>query len=92
VRIYEEPATRGQVLNVATGRETSINDLVHRILSAMGSNVALTFGPARPGDVRRHCGGVSRLRAMTGFEPSEMSEDALRETIEWYREHRETSG
>jgi UDP-glucose 4-epimerase len=84
VRVYGEPATRARVLNVATGREVSINDLVRRILDVMESTAPISYGPPRPGDVRRHCGDVARLRVLTGFEPGPMTEAALRETVRWY--------
>jgi UDP-glucose 4-epimerase len=84
VRVYAEPATRGCVVNVATGREVSINDLVRRILDITKSTASVTYGPPRPGDVRRHCGDVHRLRTLTGFEPGIMTDEALLETVRWY--------
>ncbi len=36
-QIHDEPRCRGQVLNVATGVETSVNELVARILAIMGA-------------------------------------------------------
>lgn len=85
VRVYQATATRGHVINVATGHESSINALVRQILRLMQADVPISYGPPRPGDVLRHCGGVSRLRAMTGYELGAITDAALLETIEWYR-------
>jgi UDP-glucose 4-epimerase len=85
VRVYGDPATRGHVLNVATGRESSINALVRQILRVMQSDAGITYGPPRPGDVLRHCGGIGLLRELTGYVPALMTDDALLETIDWYR-------
>ena len=85
VRAYEVEATRGRVLNLSSGRETSVNDLVRVILEAMGSSVPVRHGPPRPGDVRRHCGDSQLARAMLGVEPRTVSDETMRETIAWYQ-------
>jgi UDP-glucose 4-epimerase len=86
VRIYEEGKTRGQVINIASGRETSVNELVAQLAEVMGApNHPVVYSAARPGDVRRHCGDVSRLQALTGFRARTVSPDTLAETVAWYR-------
>jgi UDP-glucose 4-epimerase len=86
VRIYEEERTRGQVINIASGHETSVNDLVAQLSQVMGApNHPVVYSAARPGDVRRHCGDVSRLHALTGFHARTVSPDTLAETVAWYR-------
>lgn len=84
VKIYENPATRGKIINVASGEETSINQLVREILRVMGSRVKIIYDPPRLGDVRRHCGDISLVKNLIGFEPAIIDDDHLRETINWY--------
>lgn len=84
IRIYEEEATRGQVVNVASGIETSVNDLVQAIIEITGSRSAVAHGPARPGDVRRHCGGIERSRRLIGFEAPTDFRAKLAKTVAWY--------
>jgi len=85
VKIYESELTRGRVINIATGHEISINELVARLLKVMGvPNHPILHTAPRPGDVRRHCGNVHLLREFTGFEPQPISDKDLRETVEWY--------
>src|SRR5215813_4045497 len=86
VRIYEEPATRGQVVNIATGRELSINRLVRTILEILGDEVPIIYESCRPGDVRRHCGDIELARGLIGFEPRITLKDGLVETVAWYKE------
>ena len=84
-QIHESPECRGQVLNVATGVETSVNDLVRRILVTMGQpDHPVVHTPERAGDVRRHLAGVSKLSGILGHQPPQLSDRALRETVEWY--------
>ena len=59
VRICEEEKTRGQVLNIATGNEISVNELVARLLNVLDvPEYPIVHKPQRLGDVRRHCGDV----------------------------------
>jgi UDP-glucose 4-epimerase len=86
VKIYEEERTRGQVINIASGRETSVNSLVSQLTAVMDAPDHPVFHTAaRPGDVRRHCGDMARLKELTGFETRTISTETLTETVEWYR-------
>jgi UDP-glucose 4-epimerase len=85
VKIHDSDACRGQVLNVATGRETSINELVRRLLEAMGApDHPIIHVAERPGDVRRHCADVGRLVGLIGERPADLTDEALAETVAWY--------
>lgn len=86
VRIHEAAVEPGMILNVGTGRETSMVDLVARILRIMGKPEYPTIHvAARPGDVRRHCGDVDALRRLVGATPQALTDEALAETVDWYR-------
>lgn len=88
VRIHETPEARGEEINVATGVGTSINHLVARMLEIMGvPDHPVVHTPERPGDVRRHQADSSKLVGLVGRQPAVLSEDALTETIEWYRKN-----
>ena len=85
VKIHDSDACRGKVLNVATGRETSMNELVARLLNVLGKpDHPIIHTAARPGDVRRHCADVTRLTAALGEQPAVLTDDELAETVEWY--------
>jgi UDP-glucose 4-epimerase len=86
VRVYLEPRTRGRVVNVASGVEVSIVDLVAGLLRAVEADVPVVHGPPRPGDVRRHCGSPGVLETLTGFRPRRSLERGIPETVAWYRE------
>ena len=86
VDLYESPATRGTIINVGSGEETSVNKLVTTILRLMNvPEHPVVHVDERPGDVRRHCADVSRAREAFGFEPTTGLSEGLRRTIEWYR-------
>ncbi|MEO6200809.1 MAG: GDP-mannose 4,6-dehydratase [Cryobacterium sp.] len=84
-QIQASPDCRGKVLNVATGVETSVNELVRRILSLLGrEDHPVVHTDPRPGDVRRHCADVTRLTALIGHQPSALSDESLKKTVDWY--------
>ena len=85
VRIYEEPATRGQILNIASGQELSINRLARTIFEILNSEVPIRYEACRPADVLRHCGGADLARRLIGFEPQVTLKEGLAETVAWYR-------
>jgi len=86
IHIYEEEASRGLTINLATGRENSINRLVQTILDVMEVDVPIIHEKARPGDVRRHCGNVGLAYNIIGFQSRALAREALLETINWYKE------
>src|SRR5690606_5194405 len=56
VDAIDTPATYGQVINIGTGKPTSVNQLCDTVLAAFGHSRAsypVEQHPAQPGDVRR---------------------------------------
>ena len=85
LRVCETEATRGLEINVATGYEITINELVNRMLKIMRvPNYPVVHTEARPGDVRRHCADVSLAHNLIGFEARPITDDQLEETVSWY--------
>lgn len=85
-RLFLEPKSLGETFNVATGVETSINDLVRMILNVMGApNHPVIHVVPRVGDVRRHCADVTKTKTLLGLSANAISQDEISETIDWYR-------
>lgn len=85
VSIYEKVAARGKVLNIGSGIELTVNDLVRQILELMGKpEHPVIYGPPRSGDVRRHMASISTAENILGFSRKVELEDGLRETVNWY--------
>ncbi|MDP3951068.1 dTDP-glucose 4,6-dehydratase [Microbacterium sp.] len=86
VQIHDAPAARGEVLNLATGHATSINELVGRLLEALGApNHPVVHLAERPGDVRRHLADVSKLQKLMPHTTPALTDEALEEIVDWYR-------
>jgi len=84
IAMYREPATRGRIVNVASGREVSVNELVRLLLEAIGADVPVRHVEPRPGDVRRHWASIDLARELIGYEPRTSLRDGLAETVAWY--------
>lgn len=85
IRMYDRPASRGRVINVGSGREYSVNELVADILHAMGADDhPIVHVAPRPGDVRRHLGGIALAEELLDFSPGTKLVDGLTETVQWY--------
>ncbi len=68
----------GTVLNVATGRATTVNELAEAIGSMLGLPVEREAYPERTGDVRDSWAEVTRARELLGWEPRIGLDEGLR--------------
>ena len=76
------------VVNVATGRSTSIRAFAEEVLRAAGAPPDLVnFGaiPTRPDEVRQGPVATAQLMAVTGWVPKTSVADGIRATVEAYQ-------
>jgi UDP-glucose 4-epimerase len=67
----------GPVLNVCTGRATSVVDIAHMIAGLCGVTAAIEFQPARAGEARVSLGDPARAAAMLGVAAKTSLHDGL---------------
>ena len=85
VRIAATEAARGTVVNVGTGRETTIQEVVDRLCECAGYTGPQVHEPRRTADVTRHLAGVTRLTEHLGDASVTSLSDGLAQTFEWSR-------
>jgi UDP-glucose 4-epimerase len=68
------------VINIATGRRTSLNELWSAIRGITGATVSSRHAPARVGDVRDSVADPRLARELLGFEPAVDLREGLRRT------------
>jgi UDP-glucose 4-epimerase len=73
---------RGAVLNIATGRQLSVNELADAIGEALGLPVEKEYLPQRAGDVRDSWADCREARRLLGYEPAVVLEEGLRRAAE----------
>jgi UDP-glucose 4-epimerase len=82
------PATDA-VFNVASGTETSLNDLARTLLRVMGSTLDPEYAPARQVNaVSRRLASTTAAREQIGFTAQIKLEEGLRSLVEWWRTQR----
>ena len=89
MRCGEVQQIEGEVINVGTGAEVSIGEVVERVFRLLGRDVPVTVSHdrLRPEDseVERLLADTSKARTLLGWEPRGDLEEGWLRTIEWFR-------
>lgn len=96
--LYSEDAARGIVMaaqqysdaepvNLGTGYEISIRDLITLICDLMEFKGEIVWQPDQPNGQPRRCLDTSRAKAAFGFTAQVGFEEGLKNTIAWYRQN-----
>jgi len=70
-----------RIINVGTGHETSVNDLVVLVAQATGQEVEVLRSPAESGGVSRLCADIMIARRLLRYEPRIDLAEGLRLTL-----------
>lgn len=82
-----------EVFNVASGTETSLNELAEMLLAVMGSTLKPEYGPARKVNaVARRLASTGKARDLIGFSAEVDMEAGLRDLVAWWRQERALGG
>lgn len=73
----------GQVVNVATGRAVTINDVLDAVDAVRGVRVARTYVAARAGDIEHSRADVSAARELLDWAPRTDWRAGLARTLDW---------
>ncbi len=84
---WDDPAP----INVGTGEEISIKDLVELVVRICGFDGKIAWDETKPDGQPRRCLDVSNAKTNLGFEARMGFETGLRRTIDWYLAQRKTS-
>jgi len=87
MEIYRNTKTRGKVVNIGNGRETSISTLVRLLAQCLGCDKPIVYEDVRTGDVSRHIADIRLAKELIRFKPIVGLEDGLRRTVEWYKDY-----
>lgn len=97
--LYVEDAARAIVLaldkhnhpdpvNVGSGQEIAIGDLVHLIASKTGFQGQICFDPSQPDGQPRRCLETSQATRLFGFTAAVGLPEGIQRTVDWYRQTR----
>jgi GDP-L-fucose synthase len=99
--LYVEDAARGIVaaaekletsdpVNLGSGSEISIRDLVTTVVRHTGFQGEVVFDPTKPDGQPRRCLDVTKAKQLLGFEAQVMLDEGLKRTVAWYAAQKKT--
>ena len=75
----------GLTINVATGTNISLLDIVRELEKITGKNIEKVFLPKRKGDIRKTYSDISRARRELGYKPLVGFPEGLKLTWDYFR-------
>ena len=87
IDVYDSKNARVKVLNIASGKEISIETLIKLIAKYLNCDKQIVYERERPGDVRRHIANIYLAEDLIGFKPTVSPKEGLKLTVEWYKKN-----
>jgi UDP-glucose 4-epimerase len=84
VRAAEADGVGGEVFQLASGVETSVNDLISMLAELSGRKPEVRREPPRPGEILRNYSLIEKAEQRLDYAPSVSLEDGLRRTYDWF--------
>jgi dTDP-glucose 4,6-dehydratase len=88
IKASESERSIGEVINIGSGLEISINDLANKIISLIGKKVRIVLDPKRirppKSEVERLIADNSKAKELLDWEPKVSLDEGLRRTIDWF--------
>jgi UDP-glucose 4-epimerase len=79
------PVTSGQTINICTGKETTILDLLKVLNEIVPGTPEAQYAPPRSGDVYRSIGDPSLAKRIFDFDAQVDLMEGLQQTVDWMR-------
>ena len=78
-------AGENRILNIGDSRPVGLMDMIGTLEGALGREAVKVFAPMQPGDVSATYADISKLQALTGYQPKVTLEEGLPRFVHWYR-------
>ncbi len=88
----DNPPSAGdhRILNIGDSHPVGLMEMIETLEKAIGREAVKIMRPMQPGDVTATYADVSKLHALTGYQPKVMLAEGLQRFAEWYRGHYRT--
>jgi len=77
----ENESGKSTILNIASGEETSINDIVSAMENALGKELNVVKTTEKEGDIKRSWTSISRASEKIGYRPEYSIEDGIKDML-----------
>ena len=87
-RLAEDESISGEAFNFSLGERLTVLDIVNMTLKIMGRiDLEPVIQNVATSEIREQYLDASKARERLGWRPRYGMEEAIRETVDWYREH-----
>lgn len=83
--MFSDKDVKGEILNIAFGGRTTINELFFKIRNVVDNDVEPIYREERPGDVRDSLADISLAKKLIDFNPEFSIDDGLKITVDWFK-------
>ena len=77
------PDINQAIINIGSGAETSMRELVHEVLEVTGGNPEVVYNPRNEGGLSRLCADIHLAYEKLGYQPSTTLAEGLKCTLEY---------
>ena len=81
-----EGSASGVSINIATGKETSVNEIFEKLEKNIKSGIKLKHAPGIKGEVRRISLDCSLANRLLGWKPKVDIDEGIKRTVDFFRE------
>lgn len=91
IALLDQPASVGQVFNVGSQEEVTINELATRVIARTGSTSRVEHVPYDVAyeegfeDMLRRVPDITRIKGLAGWEPTKLLDDIIDDVVEFER-------
>jgi UDP-glucose 4-epimerase len=85
IRAAETPGVEGEIFQLASGVETTLNDLVAMLAEVSGDEPQVLHEPPRAGEIQRNYSLIEKARERLGHAPEVGLRDGLQRTWDWFQ-------
>lgn len=76
-----------RILNIGDSSPVGLMEMIETLENALGKKAEKLMRPMQPGDVTSTYADVSKLNALTGYQPKVMLAEGLGRFAEWYKDY-----
>lgn len=81
-----------EIFNIGSNSPVSLAEMIKTIEKVLDKKAIINRLPMQPGDVDRTYAGISKLKKMTGYNPSLSFEERIIKFIECYKKQKKIMG
>lgn len=81
------PDAVGEVMNMACGERITLNDLVKILQKILNVNIAPTYDPPRPGDIKHSLADIEKAKKLLGYKVIVPMKEGLEKTAAWFKNY-----